>query len=447
MEPEPHFATVSPTILISNLQYIVEVGTYVSFYNENSLRYGQIVNCYVAAQQEEVMVTLNRYLTRDVVESTNTLLTLPTQLSNRFIGVSELFVSSLYLDVSSRFLHGIIFVFKPDVFKKYPYEGSENVFCIRYKLEQNGYFSELPSDKYLPFPCSYPSFPNGYVSYAKTIDQNMQKIKLAIVRIMCRDAQARGRTFILGGTNFIVPPQFWTYLKFVCNSVQVHGPFTSRRKKLTMRSLLDVCNDIEETSTEVIRFQSVSEFKCFDNVFGKYSRYGTSEPKPSSQSSTRLQSHHRIFTWGDGIEDNEVGPLKRRNVCELGADFTYNLTTNRLSIKLRYEQVSANTDTVVCQFAIERQQIFDCSTTSRQQDQIVGSVRVDYRSSIKSGSEFVHNDVAYGVKFDYTEEMAANGVVCEVLETLPDGPEVGSERYFDLCDVHNYILASITSNT
>ena len=100
MEPEPHFATVSPTILISNLQYIVEVGTYVSFYNENSLRYGQIVNCYVAAQQEEVMVTLNRYLTRDVVESTNTLLTLPTQLSNRFIGVSELFVSSLYLDLA-----------------------------------------------------------------------------------------------------------------------------------------------------------------------------------------------------------------------------------------------------------------------------------------------------------------------------------------------------------
>ena len=134
MNGKPHFSPVSPQILVQNLQYSVEVGSYVSFYHQNSLRYGRIVKSFVAPEDNIVMVTLNRYFTTDEVQSSKSSITLPPPMSNRFVGVSEIFASSHCLKMQTNFLHGIIFVFKLDVCQHKPYEGSKNIFCMRYKL-------------------------------------------------------------------------------------------------------------------------------------------------------------------------------------------------------------------------------------------------------------------------------------------------------------------------
>ena len=57
---------------------------------------------------------------------------------------------------------------------------------------------------------------------------------------MCCNTKSIGSSYIIGGTSFDCPIEFWEYLKAMFPDVEVHGPFVMRRKEINMRSLLDL---------------------------------------------------------------------------------------------------------------------------------------------------------------------------------------------------------------
>ena len=79
-----------------------------------------------------------------------------------------------------------------------------------------------------------------------------------------------------------------------------------------MRSLLDLTSKSYVSESEVMRFCSETHTRCFDFVFGKYSRYGTSQMKPNVGETTSMQADHLVCLWGEGIDDDAVGDFTRR---------------------------------------------------------------------------------------------------------------------------------------
>ena len=61
-----------------------------------------------------------------------------------------------------------------------------------------------------------------------------------------------------------------------------------------MQSNLDLTAVRVSGEAYVIRFEPRNELKVFDEIFGKYARFGTSKPKPTvSTICTKLSSHHQ----------------------------------------------------------------------------------------------------------------------------------------------------------
>ena len=77
-----------------------------------------------------------------------------------------------------------------------------------------------------------------------------------------------------------------------------------------MISFLDLTAKSYVSQSEVMIFRSETHFCCFDFVFGKFSRYRTSQKKNIGKT-TVLQADHHVFTWGEGISDNDVGEFTR----------------------------------------------------------------------------------------------------------------------------------------
>ena len=387
------------------------------------------------------MCLINKYITREeILVQIND--QCPPPIADRFIGVKEIFRTCTFVDICTDSLVGIIFVFHVDQFRGGPYEGTSNIFCIRFKIDADQKITEIPADKCLAFPCSYKQdFPCLYKSYAYRIHQVIQKIKNCITKLMCRNTQSIGSTYIVGGTSFDCPIEFWAYLKSMCPDVEIHGPFVRRHKKINMRSLLDLSANSNVSSSETIRFCSTTHFRRFDTIFGKFTRFGTSEPRPNVGESTILRRDHHAFTWGEGIADEEVGPFQRRGFTGNGLDFSYNLTTTKLTIKIRYKKVRVDYDEELTSFCVARDHhISNLSRNSRNQASLVDNVATNYRTLIRSGAEFVFQGTSYSVISNFTENMLTDGVLCEVVEESDNGPDVGSTHAFDIKQAHDLIL-------
>ena len=267
---EPLF-TNSSEVFRTNFHQTIEVGTYVTFYKDVNLLRGCIV------EHQGGHVTINRYLTRiELREELGSAELLPAAIGNRFISVDELFRSShSFLSVPVECVNGIIFVFKTSQFFDEPYEGSTQVFCLMYEIDDENVVTAISESTCLPFPCSYNYFPPDYVSYSGRIHQYISELKEMLTRILCRTLQQFMGNFTKGSKVMPCGPEFWHYIKSSCHDIQVHGPFETRRKSLKMRHSLDLCGVGVRSQTKIIRIETVSHFHRFDSIFRKYSRYGT----------------------------------------------------------------------------------------------------------------------------------------------------------------------------
>ena len=105
---KPPFSTCSVPIHINKLQSIVEPGTYISFYYNSSLCYGQLISSY--DQDDVSMCVINKYNTcEDILAQLND--QCPSPITDRFIGVKELFQTCTFIDSFTDILVGILFVF------------------------------------------------------------------------------------------------------------------------------------------------------------------------------------------------------------------------------------------------------------------------------------------------------------------------------------------------
>ena len=213
---EPDFSPTNPPITVRNLHHTVEMGTYVTFFNDLKLLHGRIIRSRADASSV-VMVTLNRYFRRTKLEqhqeSAGQSDLLPNPLNNRFICVEELYRTNQFVEVPSTQIHGIIFVFQPDIFFSNVYEGCQQVFCIWYEINNINTMIPVTQQRYLPYPCSYKdSFPPFYRSYSFNINRAIQSVKVTVTKIMCRSTESHGRGFIKGSRTMNCGQEFWSYL-------------------------------------------------------------------------------------------------------------------------------------------------------------------------------------------------------------------------------------------
>ena len=118
---------------------------------------------------------------------------------------------------------------------------------------------------------------------------------------MSRSSQNCVGPFVRASDNLNSSLQFWNYIKFV-SSVQLHGPFCVRMKIYKMRSHLEFAATQEDSYFEAICFESVAAYNRFDQVFGKYCRYGNvSLTKPSADETVATDEDHMVSTLGQGL--------------------------------------------------------------------------------------------------------------------------------------------------
>ena len=205
------------------------------------------------------------------------------------------------------------------------------MFCLRYEMNNTYNFNLIRESHCLPFPCHYKAaFPQHYQSYSLGINKMVQKIRLSMTRVMCRTAQSNIGPFIKGYARFDCTNEFWTFFKFTCSNVQVHGPYNSSRKALKMQSFLDLCTSVNCNQSEIMHFKTVTDLNKFDSVFGIFARYGSVELRNKSDP-TIMQENHRMSTFGSGLSGSESSTvLKQRSYTKKGIDFKYNTTTDVL---------------------------------------------------------------------------------------------------------------------
>ena len=243
---EPNFLCPYSMILINNLHSFLEVGTYISFFVDFKLCYGRIVKA--STQNEIVFVTVNIYTTCSDFEESNgqSPITLPPPITNRFIEVQEIFRTSSFCTIPKEHIHSVVFIFKTGEFLNNPYKGCYEIFFIWYEVNNSNNFSLISEGHCLPFPRQYKgAFPSQYKSYSYRINKTIQKIRSSLTHVMCRNAQANIGPFEKGYARFDCSHEFWTFFKFTCANIQVHGPYNSSRKLLKMRSFLDLCPDVD----------------------------------------------------------------------------------------------------------------------------------------------------------------------------------------------------------
>ena len=127
---KPIFLSISPPVMIRNIQQTVEVGTHVTFLVSGDVfQYSRIIKSFINSSNE-VSVTVNRYMTRsELHEDFGSEVLLPSPLTNRLISVPEIFQTSVFIDVRVQQLHNINFIFKPAKILEDGYKGSENMFA------------------------------------------------------------------------------------------------------------------------------------------------------------------------------------------------------------------------------------------------------------------------------------------------------------------------------
>ena len=433
-EPDFNASELNNIVPLRNLQSHIELGTYVSYLEEGKESYGRIV------KYENMIITINKYFTvsqvkEDIVDDT----TIPSAIQNRFIGVREIYRTYYICEIPVEQLHGIIFIFHTNEFMINTYEGSKHVFCLRYEYNNNlKTFTPILSSSFLAHPCQYPHFEPPYKSYSLRILQNLQRVKEWVTCSMSRSSQNYTGSFVKASVTYISTNEFWTYLKFVCkSSMKVHGPFQARRKIYKMRSHIDFSASREESFFEALRFESVDAFAKFDELFGKYSRYGcVSVQKPSVGETISMERDHRISFMGNGLPICATD-FKRRNVFDLGIDLKFNIHRDTLSIALRYTTKKVRKDERLLAILREREEF----TRSRTRNQVPTSrnLRLEYMSVIRKDVEFFLENAAYSVNDDYTDTMLTRGVPCTVIESEGD-PPVKLRHIFTVDEVKRYIL-------
>ena len=133
---EPDFSPTNPPIIVTQLNTMVESGTYISFFNNKKLSYGRIIRSFAQQDTSVVSVGVNIYLTRhELGECLGNIDLLPSPYLNRFISVQEIFRTTSYVKINVSDINSIIFVFRSDVFRSNPYEGSSEFFCLRYEID------------------------------------------------------------------------------------------------------------------------------------------------------------------------------------------------------------------------------------------------------------------------------------------------------------------------
>ena len=236
-------------------------------------------------------------------------------------------------------------------------------------------------------------------------------------------------------------PEFWAYIKFCCFDVDVHGPFASKRKTVRMRSHLDITSASQSNTAEIIRFETINDFRRFDTIFGSFSRFGSTKGIPTGNITGIItQPHHVVATMGEGLNAAEP-KFKRRDVRSYGIDFRYNIDRHIFYITIRYKLVRAKEDTTIKNYLAERRTLCGRRTTKRSR--VAENIETPYHTTIKKGMEFMLDDVQYSIKKDYVSNDKT--VVCVVEESENNNIIVGTEFTFNIERVHSLILDYINT--
>ena len=217
------------------------------------------------------------------------------------------------------------------------------------------------------------------------MNKMLKKVKLSLTRIMCRTSQAHSSCFVRGYKKIDCTLDFWTYFKFVCTDVNVHGPYVSHQKCLKMRSYLDLCSSSEKSYTEIMRFETIRDMSVLDSVLGQFARYGSVELR-DPQTAQIMQETHKMSTIGHGMAANETsGKLVWRGHTKLGIDFKYNTSTDSLSISVRYKVVNVCDDSILQSFLSRRQELTSGRPSSSRDKEVQAEIKTSYVSTIKRG--------------------------------------------------------------
>ena len=117
-------------------------------------------------------MTVNEYLRRSKLEEELGSTLLPLPMINQFISVEELFRTSRFRNIYSNSLHGVIFIYSPSTIMKLGYEGSQHVFCLRYKLDARRSISPV-KEKNLTISLPIRSISNSLHKRQFQTDQSM----------------------------------------------------------------------------------------------------------------------------------------------------------------------------------------------------------------------------------------------------------------------------------
>ena len=108
---------------------------------ENKHVYGRIVTSFIRERgQNDIMVSVNNFLTGDEVTNMVHGSLIPTTISSQFIAVKDLFQSTIVHDIPVGHIHSVIFVFKTAIFEIKLYECCSNIFCLCYQLTMDSDF-------------------------------------------------------------------------------------------------------------------------------------------------------------------------------------------------------------------------------------------------------------------------------------------------------------------
>ena len=220
----------------------------------------------------------------------------------------------------------------------------------------------------------------------------------------------------------------------------VHSPFVANRKHIQMHTSLDLNVVQMSGQSYTLRFETRSNLEIFDLLFGKYSRYGTSEDKPTVGHTLKLEQHHDIFTVGSGLFEN-TAPFKRRNVVTSGIDLTYNAIFFLLTVSIRYKKVQVDTDVLLKLFYESR----DCYSGEQPIQEMFTIDNTEYVNTIRQGAIFQHEGSYYTVDVNY--ESRTNLSSCTVKFSANQNINNGSTVTLHNSVIHNAILATLNSTT
>ena len=185
------------------------------------------------------------------------------------------------------------------------YKDSWHVYCLRYKITPERLVNSINSSDgyFLPFPCIYTlAFPSSCISYCFKINHLLKEVKESLTQITCCSTQCIGRNFIRGAKSFNCTPEFWSYLNFLCRDIVTkNGQFQTKRKRLQMRSLIDLSATQEFNIVEIMHFESIAHLNHLDIIFGKFARYSTQAVKPFVGGFTAMRRNDQLATMGTGI--------------------------------------------------------------------------------------------------------------------------------------------------